>query len=181
LAVRFGKLVLSGGDFHFRFSYALMIIADGVIACLNATTRVDHRRPLLIQGRISIVVGLLVLVVWLVNIPSISNSTDTIRDIFHDFAVALRLIGSWAIFIGITRIIAAPQLRWDTKNLWLMGTSGVLLAVFGIALWLEVSPSHATWRLLQFLLLVNGIALIAVALRLRDQYEWDNRVRQRRV
>jgi len=93
----------------------------------------------------------------------------------------LRLIGSWAIFIGITRIIAAPQLRWDTKNLWLMGTSGVLLAVFGIALWLEVSPSHATWRLLQFLLLVSGIALIAVALRLRDQYEWDNRVRQRRV
>src|SRR5215217_6488214 len=107
-----------------------------------------------------------VLVVWLVNTPLVSNYAYTDRDIFHHFAVAPRLIGSWAILIGITRIIAAPQLRWDTKILWLMGTSGVSLVVFGIPLLLRVDP---TWRPLSFLLLVSGIALIAVASRARDR------------
>jgi uncharacterized membrane protein HdeD (DUF308 family) len=159
-------LVLQEGTFQFRLSYALMIIADGAIAWIDGTTRADHRRLLLIQGGTSIVVGLLVLVVWLVNTPLVSNYAYTDRDIFHHFAVAPRLIGSWAILIGITRIIAAPQLRWDTKILWLMGTSGVSLVVFGIPLLLRVDP---TWRPLSFLLLVSGIALIAVASRARDR------------
>jgi uncharacterized membrane protein HdeD (DUF308 family) len=159
-------LVLQEGTFQFRLSYALMIIADGAIAWIDGTTRADHRRLLLIQGGTSIVVGLLVLVVWLVNTPLVSNYAYTDGDIFHHFAVAPRLIGSWAILIGITRIIAAPQLRWDTKILWLMGTSGVSLVVFGIPLFLRVDP---TWRPLSFLLLVSGIALIAVASRARDR------------
>ena len=169
LIVSFGLagLVLQESEFTFRLSYALMIIADGAIARIDGTIRADHRRLLLIQGSTSIIVGLLVLVVWLVNIPSISNNyTDTVSQIFHNFAVAPRLIGSWAIFIGITRIIAAPQLRWDTKNLWLMGTSGVLLVVFGIPLLLKVNP---TLQPFSFLLLVSGIALIAVALWVRDR------------
>jgi uncharacterized membrane protein HdeD (DUF308 family) len=146
--------------------YALMIIADGAIARIDGTIRADHRRPLLIQGSTSIVVGLLVLMVWLVNIPSISGYTGTVQPVFSKFAVAPSLIGSWAIFIGITRIIAAPQLRWDTKNLWLMGTSGVSLVVFGIPLLLRMSPTSDP---LSFLLLVSGIALIAVALWVRDR------------
>jgi uncharacterized membrane protein HdeD (DUF308 family) len=159
-------LVFQESEFSFRLSYALMIIADGAIACIDGTIRADHRRLLLIQGSTSIVVSLLVLVVWLVNIPSMPDYTDTVRVIFHHFAVAPRLIGSWAIFIGITRVIAAPQLRWDTKNLWLMGTSGVSLVVFGILLFVRESP---TWNLLSFLLLVSGLALIAVALSVRDR------------
>jgi uncharacterized membrane protein HdeD (DUF308 family) len=162
----FAGLVLQEGEFYsFRLSYALMIIADGAIARIDGTIRADHRRLLLIQGSTSIVVGLLVLVVFLVNIDSISTYTGTVRDLFHRFAVAPRLIGSWAIFIGITRIIAAPQLRWDTKNLWFMGTSGVSLVVFGIPLLLGAPPT--SWPL-SFLLLVSGIALIAVALRVRN-------------
>ena len=46
------------------------------------------------------------------------------------------------------------------------GTSGVLLVVFGIPLLLKVNP---TLQPFSFLLLVSGIALIAVALWVRDR------------
>jgi uncharacterized membrane protein HdeD (DUF308 family) len=99
-------------------------------------------------------------------------------DLIQPWAIAASLVGSWAIFIGAIRIIAAIQLRWETKNLLLMGTSGVLLVISGILLWL---PSFNSWRLLGFLALASGITLIAVALRVRDPEEWDSRVRYRRV
>jgi uncharacterized membrane protein HdeD (DUF308 family) len=88
-------------------------------------------------------------------------------DIWHP---ALTLLGSWAIFIGIICIVAAIQLRWETKNLWLMGASGVSLTFFGILLWSRITLNDSDWEnLFAFLMLLSGIALIAVALRVRDR------------
>jgi len=157
------------GDF--RLYGALMIIADGVCATIDATTRAGRRRPLLIQGRISGLVGLFILFVWLVRdisiLSSISASAQTFLDgLFDELAIAPRLVGTWAIFIGIIRIIAAIQLRWDTKNLLLMGTSGVLLVIFGILL-LPKQPSGQPypWSLFGFLVLASGITLMIFAFR----------------
>ena len=90
--------------------------------------------------------------------------------IFRDIPIIPYLVSSWAIFIGFIHIIAAIQLRWETRNLWLMGASGVLLALFGIPLLrANLHPNDYPWSQLGFLALVSGIALIAVALRVRDR------------
>jgi uncharacterized membrane protein HdeD (DUF308 family) len=171
------------GSGQFRLYSTILIIADGVFATIDAKTRVGRRRLLLIQGRISGLVGLFILLVWLVqDTPIVSDVNESVKtslvDLIQPWAIAASLVGSWAIFIGAIRIIATIQLRWETKNLLLMGTSGVLLIISGILLWL---PSFTSWRLLGFLALASGITLIAVALRVRDREEWDSRVRYRRV
>ena len=91
-----------------------------------------------------------------------------LSDRLGELALAPLLVGILALIIGSIRIIAATQLRWDTTNLRLMGTSGVSLAVFGI-LFLVPYSGRFPWVLLGFLALVSGIALIAVALRERDR------------
>ena len=168
-------LVLSGTPF--RLYSALILITYGVIAAIDATTSASRSRPLLRQGTISGLVGLFVLSVWFVgNVLAIEFPNpfklDTISfdTIFRHWLLAARLVGAWAIFIGIIHIIAAIQLRWDAKNLWLMGASGVSLTIFGILL-LPKPPygEQYPWPLLAFLMLVSGIALIAAALRARDR------------
>jgi len=64
LVIIFFGLVLSDG---FRLYGALMVTADGMVATIDAATGAGRRRPLLIQGRISILIGLLVFCVWLVR------------------------------------------------------------------------------------------------------------------
>ena len=153
----------------FRLLSALIIITYGVIAAIDATTSASRRRPLLMQGTISGLVGLLILSVWFVG-EVLADKFPITNLQFKSFYPAARLVGSWAIFIGIGLIIAAIQLRWDAKNLWLMGASGVSLTIFGILL-LPKPPygEQYPWYLLAFLMLVSGIALIAVALRVRDR------------
>jgi uncharacterized membrane protein HdeD (DUF308 family) len=149
----------------FRLLSALIIITDGVIAAIDATTSTSHRRPLLKQGIISGLVGLFVLAVWYGG--TISTNLD---DLFKSLFLAALLVGAWAIVIGIIRIVAAMQLRWETKNLWPLGASGVSLTVFGILLLSGLPLGQGVpWYSSAFLMLVSGIALIAAALRVRDR------------
>lgn len=157
--------------FDFRLYSGLMIFADGVVAAIDAKARTGRRGPLTIQSGIGLLVGLLVLLVWLVrnNLAHLNPMLfGGLSDRLGELALAPLLVGIWALIIGSIRIIAATQLRWDTTNLRLMGTSGVSLAVFGI-LFLVPYSGRFPWVLLGFLALVSGIALIAVALRERDR------------
>jgi uncharacterized membrane protein HdeD (DUF308 family) len=171
----FGESILGPTIFPetFRLYSALMITAYGIVTTIDARTRADRSRPLLIQGRISILLGLFIFLAWLVNqvLQSLGFAPrDTLMVIFRDIPIIPYLVSSWAIFIGFIRIIAAIQLRWETRNLWLMGASGVSLALFGIPLLrADLHPNDYPWGLLGFLALVSGIALIAVALRVRDR------------
>jgi uncharacterized membrane protein HdeD (DUF308 family) len=171
--VIFGLLLLAHNDFPgtFRLYGALMVTADGIVAIIDATTGAGRRRLLLIQGRISILLGLLISLVWLVRdvlVDLYPTPFQVLSDSLDKLGPAPLLVGIWAIIIGCIRIIAAIQLRWDTTNLWLMAISGASLTVFGI-LFLLPNSGPFPWNLLVPLALVSGIALIAVALRVRDR------------
>ena len=115
------------------------------------------------------------LLVWLGGHTQI---IPTVKDSFTLFIqkwnIGTSLVGSWAIFVGIIRTVAAVKLRGETQHLLLMGTSGVLLVFSGMLLW---SPSFDSWRLLGFLMLTSAIALIVVAVRMRDREAWGSRAR----
>jgi tetratricopeptide (TPR) repeat protein len=172
----FGLLLpigISTGSGQFQLYGALLMVADGVFAISDARTSVGRRRLLLLQGRIGVLVGLLVLLVWLLGNTQIvsqivpyDNAKEYVVAVIHDWQFGRRLVGSWAIFIGAIRIIAAVQLRWETKNSLLMGTGGGLLVISGSLLCLV--PFFERWLLLGFLVLVSGMTLIAVALRVRN-------------
>lgn len=168
-------LLLPRNDFPgtFRLYGALMAFADGAVATIDAKTRADRRGPLIIQSRISFLVGFLVGLVWLVRevLPDQDPLLPVLNEFFKNYSVAPSLVGIWAIIMGSIRIIAALQLRWETTNTRLMVLSGVSLAVFGILFLLQFLPpfpDEIPWWLLKPLALVSGIALIAVALRVRN-------------
>ena len=148
----------------FRLLSALILITEGVITAIDATTSAGRRRPLLRQGTITGLVGLFVLAVWYGG-----KSSKDLDILFTDLVLGGRLVGAWAIVLGIIRIIAAVQLRWETKKMWLMGASGVSLTIFGSILLLPNPPDQYPWLLLAFLMLVSGIALTAVSLQVRDR------------
>ena len=171
----FGLLLIgiSTGSGQFQLYGTLLIVADGVFAIIDARTSVGRRRLLLLQGRIGVLVGLLMLLVLILGKTQIvsqivpyDNAKEYVVEVIHDWQFGRRLVGSWAIFVGAIRMIAAVQLRWETKNSLLMGTGGGLLVISGSLLWLV--PVFDWWRLLGFLALASGMTLIAVALRVRN-------------
>jgi tetratricopeptide (TPR) repeat protein len=166
---------IDAGSGYFQLYSALLIIADALFTTIDARTGFGRRRLLVIQGRISGLIGLAMLLVWLGGHTQI---IPTVKDSFTDFIrqwhIGTSLVGSWAIFVGIIRTVAAVKLRGETQHLLLMGTSGVLLVFSGMLLW---SPSFDSWRLLGFLMLTSAIALIVVAVRMRDREAWGSRAR----
>ncbi|MBA3424853.1 MAG: CHAT domain-containing protein, partial [Rubrobacter sp.] len=169
----FGLVLLTifeAGDGQFRLYSATMIIADWVVATVYATTRSGRGRPLTIQRRISGLVGLSVLVIWFILDTSIVSSMNPdvqsyLADHIDQLALGPRLVGSWAIVVGIIRIVVTIRLEWETRNLSLMGVSGGLLVVFGLLLWVD---SLNWWRLFGLLLLASGGTLVAFAFRVRS-------------
>jgi hypothetical protein len=129
---------------------ALMMMVDGVFAIIGAISSPHGRQSLLVQGIISGLAGLL---------------TWRIADPTADLNPASYSMGSWAIIIGIVCIIATIRLKQEIRSLWLMGTSGVLLVVFGI---LMVWPENFGWWLTGPWLLASGITLIKFAFRARN-------------
>jgi TIR domain/PASTA domain len=146
------------GSGFFRLASAIVMILDWVFATIDAKTRADHRRWLLIQGRISLGLGLFtfvtLLLAWLTiwQVPSLPDI---------ELELARYLVGLWAIVIGSVRIGAAIQLRWETKYLLLMGANGGLLIFFGMGAWV-LPTSRFWWSPLGYLALLSGITLIAL-------------------
>lgn len=84
-------------------------------------------------------------------------------------AVALiTLVGIWAIVIGIMEVAAAFRLHQVINGEWLLGLSGVLSVVFGIALLVMPGAGLLVWiTLLGIYALLYGVSLLALAYRLR--------------
>jgi hypothetical protein len=136
---------------------AIMMMVDGVFAIIGAISSPYGRQPLLVQGIISGLAGLLT---W-----RIADPTALLNPASYS-------MGSWAIVIGIVWIIATIRLKQEIRSLWLMGTSGVLLVVFGI---LMVWPRDFGWLLTGLPVLASGITLITFAFKARNREKWGNR------
>ncbi len=82
--------------------------------------------------------------------------------------VLLMFIAGWAIVIGILQIIGAVRLRKEIEGEWLLGLSGVLAVLFGIALVAVPGAGllSMVWLIGAFAI-VAGIVYIVLAFRLR--------------
>ena len=83
-------------------------------------------------------------------------------------AAVLVVIAFWAIVAGIAQIVGAIRLRHEITDEWLLGLSGVLLLLFGLALIFQpVSGILSIVWLISLGSLVFGILTVMFAFKLR--------------
>lgn len=132
-------------------AYALV---DGVLALVAGFRMRDNGRPLwsvILLGLLSIAAGV-VTFLW----PGLTALTLVL------------IIGIWAIAVGLCQIVAAIRLRKEIEGEWLLGLSGALSVLFGIALVVAPDAGALTlaW-LIGVFAFVYGVLLLMLALRLR--------------
>lgn len=148
-ALVWAKITL--GEFVLLFGSYLLI--DGLLAiasAIRAAERFTQAWPLLLEGVVSIALGVLA---WVS--PHIS------------WAV-LFLIASWGIITGVLEIVVAVGLRPDPTSQWLLTLSGVSSLVLGMLL-LALPGAGSVWvvRIVGAYALAFGALLVAAAFRLR--------------
>lgn len=136
--------------------FGAYVLWDGIFALVAAfRTEGSRRWPLVLEGLVGIIVGLIAFI-W-TDVATLS---------------LLLVIGAWAIITGIFEIIAAIRLREEIEGEWLMMISGVLSVLIGIALfiWPAAGVLAVTWMIAAYAILF-GILLIALGFRLRTRDE----------
>ena len=86
----------------------------------------------------------------------------------HSPWMCLRIIGSWAIAIGLLQVVATMRLRKHIQGEWLHALSGLLSLVFGLAivLWPGAGAIALAWLIGWFSILFGAI-LLTMAFSLR--------------
>jgi uncharacterized membrane protein HdeD (DUF308 family) len=162
-------VVSEGVGNAFRLFGVLVLFSEMVIATIDANTGAGRKYLLRTQARVSGLLGLVVVLVLLIKDTEIlSTSNAEIGSNVESFIVGWHLgpglIGTWAIFIGAIRTFAAIRLQRNSRNMLLLGASGVLLILSGICLWLDFPNLQL---LIGFFLLASATTLVTVALRSR--------------
>jgi uncharacterized membrane protein HdeD (DUF308 family) len=125
-------------------------LVDGISGLVGAM-RVSDRGSYLLQALFGIVVGV-ILLAW---------PRESMR-------ILLIFFGAWALFTGISQIIAARRADDDFTERSSMTTVGRILAVVGLVLivWPGTGVVTMSWVIAIVLLLIAGL-LIFLALRLK--------------
>ena len=149
--------------FLFALLFAAFSFADGVFNIIAGVRGATHHRQrwwtLILSGLVGVLVG--VLFVGFPVLSSIAYAT-----------VAVLLIAFWAIATGVAEISAAIRLRREITGEWLLGLSGAVSLLLGVALlWIAmdnpaVSVISVGW-LIALYALIAGVALVLLAFRLR--------------
>ena len=163
------EIITQHTGMRFRLLGTALLFSECALSIIDANTSSGHRRMLIFQGRVSGVLGALLLLVLLTKDTSILDEIQVglkglVVHQIEDWSIGPRLFGLWALSIGAVRVLAALRLGRRTADSLLLGASGALLACAGVVCWLKILMS---WPLLGSLLLASGIALVAVALRAR--------------
>jgi uncharacterized membrane protein HdeD (DUF308 family) len=81
----------------------------------------------------------------------------------------LYLIAFWAIFTGVSEIVAGIQLRKVIDNEWMFIVAGVLSVIFGILLliWPGAGMLSLVW-LIGIFAILYGLAMIALSIRVKN-------------
>ena len=151
--------------FAFTMVFAAFCFVDGiasVIAGIRGANEPGHRwGSMIFSGIVGILIGFLFLVM-----PMIATFTYAF--------LAIVMLAAWSIVTGVLEIVAAVRLRRDMEGEWLLGLSGLISLLLGIAIIALVIPYPATtilsaaW-LIAIFAFASGIVLVAQALRLRSR------------
>jgi uncharacterized membrane protein HdeD (DUF308 family) len=149
--------------FTFALVFAAFSFADGIASLAGGirAARHDGRRwgSMILSGLAGVAVGVLFLL-----FPRVSTVAYA--------TVIVWLVAAWAIVTGVFEIRAAIRLREAIEGEWLLAASGALSVLLGLALvWLLFANPAATLLSVAWLIaiyaFVSGVALIALALRMR--------------
>ena len=109
---------------------------------------------------------------WLVLLLGLVSIGAGVIAIFHPDLTTLVLVlmmGATALVSGVLDIAVAIRLRRVLTHEWLLGLSGAVSIVFGIAVFLFPGPGAlALVWLISFHALLTGVLLLAAAFRLRS-------------
>jgi uncharacterized membrane protein HdeD (DUF308 family) len=132
--------------------FGFYAILDGIFDIVSAMKAPGHHWPLLVEGIVGIVAGL-VTFMW----PAITAM------------VLVYLIAFWAILTGLLEIVAGIRLREVIANEMLLILMGVISTFLGILI--IIFPGAGALAIIIWIgayALVFGIILIALAFRLRS-------------
>ena len=108
---------------------------------------------------------------WLVLVGIAGILAGVLAFVWPDITaqVLLAFIAAWAIMIGVLQIVGAIQLRKEIEGEWLLGLSGLLSILFGIALVAQPSAGALAlvWMIASFAIVV-GCLYIVLAFRLKQ-------------
>ena len=108
---------------------------------------------------------------WLVLVGIAGILAGVLAFVWPDITaqVLLAFIAAWAIMIGVLQIVGAIQLRKEIEGEWLLGLSGLLCILFGVALVAQPSAGAlaVVWMIASFAIVV-GCIYIALAFRLKQ-------------
>ncbi|MEU7001188.1 HdeD family acid-resistance protein [Nonomuraea sp. NPDC046570] len=81
----------------------------------------------------------------------------------------LYVIAFWAIFAGISEIIAGIKLRNEIENEWMLIVGGVLSVIFGLLLviWPRSGALALTW-LIGIFAIIYGVTTVVLAFRVKN-------------
>ena len=133
-------------------AYAMI---NGIFAVIEAFRRdvsQERWRPLLFEGAVSIVVGVMTLT-W----PGLTAMG------------LLFLIAFWAIMTGVFEIITAIRLRHEIRGEWMMALIAILSMAFGLLLLaLPAAGALSVILLIRAFVFAIGALMIALAFKLRS-------------
>ena len=164
LALGIGAIVFPlSAVFAFTMVFAAYCFLDGIaslVAGVRGAREPGHRwGALIFSGSVSILIGIMFLLMPLLATVAYSS-------------VVLLLLAVWAIVTGGLEIVAAIRLRKEIEGEWLLGLSGAISVLLGLAVLILVLPHpaasilSAAW-LIAFFAFGTGIVLVTQAMRLR--------------
>ncbi|MCC6310617.1 MAG: HdeD family acid-resistance protein [Trueperaceae bacterium] len=149
------------------YTYAVFALVDGAfsLASLVARTGIGPWWAQLFGGLLSVAAGVVALV-----LPGLTVLTF------------LYLIAAWAVLRGFMDIVVAVALRKEISNEWSLILAGVVSIVFGVVLAVWPGAGLVTFvGLIAVFALVAGVALIALAFRLKGANDRREQARRARA
>ena len=153
--------------FAFTMVFAAFAGADGILSMIagvrGATRKEERWWAFILRGMIGLAVAAVFVLMPFVATVSYALAT-------------LGVLSAWAILTGILEFVAAVRLRQAIEGEWLLGLSGLLSILLGLAVpvALYVNPPatilSVAW-IIAFYAVIAGVALIALGLRLRREKE----------
>ncbi|MFN7096105.1 MAG: HdeD family acid-resistance protein [Gammaproteobacteria bacterium] len=157
LAILFGIILFAYPGLSLVFMVALFgafVMVSGIFTLVMGFTRRHYDgmwKTYIADGVISIIIGLLV---WLW--PAISSM------------LLVYFIAAWALIGGIMQIISALRLRSFFPSIWVSLLMGILLVVFGIAVFIHPGAGAVAISLvIGIVAIVYGVMAITFGLQLR--------------